>query len=58
MIDIIGSLLPLVTVVVGLRLWTRAKIVRSVGFDDWVIVVALVRMHVWACHEMRGGHLL
>lgn len=43
MIDIVCSLLPLVTVVTGLRLWTRATIVRSFGFDDWVIVLALVR---------------
>lgn len=45
MIDIVSSLLPLVTVVVGLRLWTRARIVRSLGFDDLVIIAALVRLH-------------
>lgn len=43
MVDIISTLLPFVTVVVGLRIWTRAKIVRSIGLDDWVIGLALVR---------------
>lgn len=43
MIKIVCALLPLVTVITGLRLWTRARVVRSIGLDDWVIVISLVR---------------
>lgn len=42
MIAIIGTLLPLITVIFGLRLYTRLRLVKSVGLDDWVIFVALV----------------
>lgn len=42
MIAIISILLPLISVIFGLRLYTRLRLVKSVGLDDWVIFVALV----------------
>lgn len=42
MIAVIGTLLPLVTTIFGLRLYTRLRLVKSIGLDDWVIFVALV----------------
>ena len=33
------------TICLGLRLYVRARIVRSVGWDDWLMVGATVRMY-------------
>lgn len=48
MIAIISTLLPLISVIFGLRLYTRLRLVKSVGLDDWVIFVALV------CRNLRA----
>lgn len=29
-------------VVVGLRVYVRTKIIRAVGWDDWMIILAMV----------------
>lgn len=42
MISVISTLLPLVAVVFGLRLYTRLRVVKTVGMDDWVTFLALV----------------
>jgi hypothetical protein len=43
-ITVVGALLPLVTGVVVLRFYTRSAIVKSIGHDDWIILLALVRL--------------
>lgn len=42
-IALVGTLLPLVTGIVGLRFYTRSSLVKSIGPDDWSILLALVR---------------
>lgn len=42
-IALVGTLLPLVTGIVALRFYTRSSVVKSVGSDDWSILLALVR---------------
>jgi hypothetical protein len=37
-----GSLVGIALVVVVLRIWVRAKLVRHVGADDWTIIAAMV----------------
>jgi len=37
-----GSLVGFSLVIVLLRLYVRAKMVRHVGVDDWIIVAAMV----------------
>ena len=37
----VGSFVP-AFIVVCLRLWIRAKVIRAVGWDDWIIVLAIV----------------
>jgi len=34
------SFLAVAWISLGLRLWTRAGIVRNMGYDDWTIIVA------------------
>lgn len=40
---ICGSLVALSVIIVTLRIWVRARIVRQVGIDDWTIIGATVR---------------
>lgn len=42
-ISLVGTLLPLVTGIVALRFYTRSSLVKSIGPDDWIILLALVR---------------
>lgn len=44
MIATVSGLLPIAVTMVGLRIYTRARLVGSIGPDDWVIVLALVRV--------------
>lgn len=44
MVAIVSGLLPIAVTMVGLRIYTRARLVGSIGPDDWVIVLALVRV--------------
>ena len=37
--------LVVATTMVGLRIWTRAFILKKVGADDWAAIIALV------CHQ-------
>lgn len=37
-----GTFLALSCIVVGLRVWTRTRIVRCWGWDDWFILLTLV----------------
>lgn len=34
-------------VLVCLRVWVRAKIIRKVALDDWVVVISLVKSNVF-----------
>lgn len=43
MIIIVSVLLPLVTLMCGLRLHTRMRVVNAVGLDDLVTFLAMVR---------------
>ncbi len=38
----VSVILSFTAVLVGLRLYTRAAILKTMGHDDWAIVVALV----------------
>src|SRR6266566_3421329 len=42
-IGIVASLLPLTTILVALRLYTRRYVNHSIGIDDWATLAALVR---------------
>jgi hypothetical protein len=37
-----GSICAFGWIAVGLRLWTKAKIVKSIGADDWWMLTSLV----------------
>lgn len=39
---ICGTLTALSLVLVALRVWVRAKIIRLVGADDWIMIAAMV----------------
>ncbi|KAK4461305.1 hypothetical protein QBC42DRAFT_347278 [Cladorrhinum samala] len=41
-----GSLVAISLLVVSLRMWVRAKMIGTVGADDWTIVAAMVTMFV------------
>lgn len=43
-VTFVSVLLSLVVVVFSLRFYIRLRLVRSVGVDDWVIFLALVRV--------------
>ena len=59
LISLVATLLPLTTVVVGLRLYTRRCYSNGVGADDWVSLLSLVscrpelRPSSRACSERR-----
>lgn len=40
------GLTVLSTTVVALRWYTRCRLVRNVGFDDYIILLSLVRVHL------------
>lgn len=37
-----GSLVAISLIVVSLRMWVRAKMIGTIGADDWTIVGAMV----------------
>jgi hypothetical protein len=37
-----GTLLAISCIVVALRVWTRTRIVRVFGWDDWFMLLTLV----------------
>lgn len=39
---VLGTELAITTVVVALRFFTRLKLVRNPGMDDWIMLVAYV----------------
>ncbi|MCJ1448709.1 MAG: hypothetical protein MMC23_009226 [Stictis urceolatum] len=41
-LGIFVTLTALATILVALRLWIRATIVRELGVDDWVVLTSLV----------------
>jgi len=42
LIAVCATLLPLATLLVGLRVWVRLRILKSWGWDDWAILASLV----------------
>jgi len=53
MIAILSALLPLTTVFVGLRFYSRKYHQNDVGLDDWVLLSALVSLRVLIWHQSR-----
>lgn len=53
MIVVISAMLSFVVAMVGLRLYTRARHVRSIGLSDWVIILALVHFNSPALVEKK-----
>lgn len=43
---------------VGLRLYTRFRVVRAPGWDDLFIVLALVRTFAIVTHTFSGNYVL
>ena len=43
---ICGTLVALSVIIVTLRIWVRARIIRQVGIDDWTIIAATVTIFV------------
>jgi hypothetical protein len=39
---LLGTFLALSCIVVGLRVWTRTRIIRCWGWDDWFMLLTLV----------------
>jgi len=39
-LGVASTLLALAWISLGLRLWTRARIVKNMGYDDWTIIIA------------------
>lgn len=55
--DVVGAvsfLLPLVTLLVGLRFYTRGVILKSIWADDWTTLVALVSTDRYARNISHG----
>lgn len=50
----ITSFAAIATVIVSLRLFTRARLIRHVGKEDWLILVSLVRSDA---HTLLPVHL-
>lgn len=46
------ALTMITTSLVCARIFIRAKVVKKVGFDDWVIVVSMVRMFATTFHNL------
>ncbi|ODM14691.1 hypothetical protein SI65_09880 [Aspergillus cristatus] len=44
----------LATVAVALRLFTRLRVVRTAGWDDWLIVLALLTDYVFFAFAILG----
>jgi hypothetical protein len=45
-------------VFVGLRLYTRKYILNSVGLDDYLVLIALVRTITYHCHYCENSNML
>ena len=43
-LTVCGTLVALSLVVVALRIWVRARMIRQVGLDDWTMIAAMVRL--------------
>lgn len=39
--------LSLATIIVGMRIYTRIFLVKSLGWDDYFVVITLVRLLLW-----------
>lgn len=44
MIIVVCVLIPFISTVVALRIYTRARLVKTIGIDDWVVLLSLVRV--------------
>ena len=54
-IAVTWSLIALTMVAVGARLFGRVVLTRNVGWDDFWIIVSLVRLHAWLSdHNSRS----
>ena len=40
---VFGTGTAVATIAVLLRMWVRARIVRKIGADDWIVLVSLVK---------------
>jgi hypothetical protein len=43
------ALTALTTVIVIARVWIRARVVKNMGPDDWLIMVSMVRSNLFSC---------
>lgn len=46
---ICGTLVALSVLIVGLRIWVRARMIGQVGIDDWTIIAATVCVSPQRC---------
>lgn len=44
---VLGSHVAVATIVVALRLFTRLRLTRSPGWDDWIMLATFVRCSRW-----------
>jgi hypothetical protein len=52
---ICGVLVAVCLVIVMLRIWVRARIIRQVGADDWTMIAAMVCSDMHLRSEIREG---
>lgn len=38
----VSVFLPLALIAVAVRMWIRTRMIRNVGWDDWMMILALV----------------
>ena len=52
---IFGTGTAIASILVILRLWVRARIIRKVGADDWVVAISLVSIKDSGTRSSSGG---
>ena len=50
---IFGTGTALASIAVISRLWVRARIIRKIGADDWIVAISLVKAHNFLCPRVR-----
>ena len=50
---VFGTGTALASIAVILRLWVRARILRKIGADDWIMAISLVKTHNFLCPQVR-----
>lgn len=55
-LTVICLVLSLATFIVGLRIYTRKFMLKQLGWDDYCVVLALVRQYSFTIYLLHNGH--